>query len=342
MKIELSLSERSALETSHRRERDGRIRDRIKAVLLSNEGWSQLSIAQALRIRPETIQDHLDDYLKAQKLKPGNGGSKGSLTESQVVELIKHLESETYTKTKDICAYVMLRYGVDFTGSGMTKWLHRNHFSYKQPKKVPAKANHGEQVAFIKFYEHLLTNLPANEPLEFGDGAHPTMATKVCCGWIRTGVDKPIATTASRTRVNLMGSINLETMTVTIGEYETVNSGTMMEHFKMLRQKYPKAPSIHLVLDRGPYNTSLETKKAARKYRVVLHYLPPYSPNLNPIERLWKLMNEYVRNNRFFHSAKEFRQGILGFFQNTWPQIAMSMVDRINDNFTPVKQASSS
>ena len=69
----------------------------------------------------------------------------------------------------------------------------------------------------------------------------------------------------------------------------------------------------------------------------MLHYLPPYSPNLNAIERLWKVMNERVRNNRFFKDAKEFRKAIMDFFAKTWPQIAWSMVDRINDNFQRLK-----
>ena len=167
------------------------------------------------------------------------------------------------------------------------------------------------------------------------------MATKVTYGWIRTGLCKPTLTTASRTRVNLMGSINLETMKVTIGAYETIDSVAMEEHFKKLRKKYPKAPKIHLILDQGPYNTSAETKKAAKRHDIVLHYLPPYSPNLNPSERLWKVMNEHTRNNRFFQSAKEFRAAIMEFFELTWPKIAQSMVDRINDNFETLKLTSS-
>jgi len=41
--------------------------------------------------------------------------------------------------------------------------------------------------------------------------------------------------------------------------------------------------------------------------------------NLNPIERLGKVMNEYAHNNRFFHSVQEFHQVILSFFDVTWP-----------------------
>jgi transposase len=223
----------------------------------------------------------------------------------------------------------------------MTQWLTRHNFSYKKPKGTPAKADPQKQAAFIEYYENLLNTLPDEEPVEFGDGVHPTMATKVTYGWIRVGTRKPIFTTASRTRVNLMGSINLETMRVTIGAYETIDSLAMEEHFKKLRTKYPKAPKIHLILDQGPYNTSAETKEAAKMYGIVLHYLPPYSPNLNPSERLWKVMNEYVRNNRFFQTAKEFRAVILEFFEVTWPKIADSMVDRINDNFETLKPSSS-
>ncbi|MBD6969287.1 hypothetical protein G4170_22495, partial [Vibrio parahaemolyticus] len=46
----------------------------------------------------------------------------------------------------------------------------------------------------------------------------------------------------------------------------------------------------------------------AKVLNIELHYLhlPPYSPNLNPIERLWKVMNEYVRNNIYFSSKVEY------------------------------------
>ena len=341
MKIDLSEHEKQQLETRHKSERDGRVRDRIKAVLLHDEGWTQVEIAQALRIRPETVHDHLEEFKRLKKLTPLNGGSASQLTLAQTNELIAHLEERTYTKVSDICCYVQATYSVVFTVSGMTKWLHRHKFSYKKPKETPAKADPVQQEAFLKTYSTLLNTLPEDEPIEFGDGVHPTMATKVASGWIRTGVTKPIATTASRTRMNLFGSINLESMQVTIGAYETIDSLAMSKHFEALRQKYPKAPKIHLILDQGPYNKSNKTKEAAKKNGIVLHYLPTYSPNLNAIERLWKVMNEYVRDNQFFQSAKEFRDKIMEFFNITWPQIADQMTSRINDNFQILKQTSS-
>jgi len=340
MKIELTVREKEELESQHSKERDRRVADRIKAVLLAAEGWTQKQIAQALRIRYETVQDHLNDYQNSKKLKPENGGSQSHLNSFQTSELIKHLEDNTYLRAELVCAYVAHAFGVRFTASGMTKWLQRNNFSYKKPKGTPAKADPEKQAEFVQYYEDLLNTILEDEPVEFVDAVHPTMATKITYGWIRKGQDKLISTTASRTRLNLLGSINLESMNVTIAAHETIDSKAMEKHFSALRKKYPKAPKIHVIADRGSYNTSRETKNAAEKYGIVLHHLPPYSPNLNPIERLWKIMNEFARNNRVFKTVADFKQSIDDFIA-LWPKIALSMVDRINDNFQVFNKVSS-
>ena len=78
-------------------------------------------------------------------------------------------------------------------------------------------------------------------------------------------------------------------------------------------------------------------EEEALKRNIVLHYLPPYSPNLNPIEQLWKVMNENVRNNVFFKSSKHFKESMCEFFDKTILEIAHSLRDRINDNFQTIK-----
>ena len=88
-----------------------------------------------------------------------------------------------------------------------------------------------------------------------------------------------------------------------------------------------------MVLDRAGYHRSEKVEKEAEKQNIKLFFLPPYSPNLNPIERLWKVMNEQVRNNRFFKSAKDFRSEINRFFEEILPEIGDSLSSRINDNF---------
>ena len=94
MTVELSAAQKKALETQHRVERDGRVRDRIKAVLLKSEGWTNEAIGQALRIHPETVAAHLRDWMQEEKLKPENGGSQSALCEQQTRALEQHLQDE--------------------------------------------------------------------------------------------------------------------------------------------------------------------------------------------------------------------------------------------------------
>ena len=70
-----------------------------------------------------------------------------------------------------------------------------------------------------------------------------------------------------------------------------------------------------------------------------LHILPPYSPNLNPIERVWKVMNEHVRNNVVFSSFKEFKNAVLDFFLKKWSAISDGLRTRINDHFEKLNPA---
>lgn len=324
---------RVALRTQHRQEKNRRTADRIKAVLLSDKGWTYRQISEALLIDEQTISRHVDEYKDNQKLTVSSGGSMSKLDAVQTEALIAHLEHVTYMKVREICVHVRKTYGISYTIQGLTSWMHAQGFSFKKPAATPAKADLERQKAFMDDYENLMTSTPENEPILFGDGVHPTMATKVTYGWIRTGTRKPIATTASRTRMNIMGALDLTQMALHTTSHETLDSQAMNDHFSHLRKAYPDAPKIHLILDRGPYNISQKTRKAALFHNIQLHYLPPYSPNLNPIERCWKIMNEYVRNNRFFTSAKEFREAIMNFFDVTWNVIAKDMTDRVNDNF---------
>lgn len=94
---------------------------------------------------------------------------------------------------------------------------------------------------------------------------------------------KPIAMTASRKRMNLMGALDLTSMRLTVRSFEPINYATMKEFFNRLKEAYPRSPRIHLILDRGGYNISHETQTAAKKCGIVLpHYLPPYSPKSEP------------------------------------------------------------
>lgn len=83
MKITLTPQQKLQLELMPDSTRDGRVRDRIKAVLLASEDWSQAMISQALRIHESTVARHLSDYVLSEKLKPENSGSQSKLSATQ-------------------------------------------------------------------------------------------------------------------------------------------------------------------------------------------------------------------------------------------------------------------
>ena len=341
MKICLSSKRKEELEKLHDETHDGQVRDRIKALLLASEGWTAKMIAQALRIHQATVHRHLNDFQKSDKLKPENGGSESHLLVEQTAALIKHLEELTYHHTYQIVAYVETHFGVIYSVSGMNKWLHKQGFTYKKRKGVPHKFDEQRQEDFIAYYEKLKADKADDDVILFMDAVHPTQATKVTCGWIRVGQDKVIETTGSRSRLNIIGALNLTDIANTIVTYnERVDTRSIVFFFDELRKHYPPRQKIHLILDGAGYHRTEIVKDCAYVYNIELHYLPPYSPNLNPIERLWKVMNEEARNNVYFNNKQEFTAAIKMFFCEKLPEMADKLSSRLNDNFQRLKHAS--
>jgi transposase len=126
-----------------------------------------------------------------------------------------------------------------------------------------------------------------------------------------------------------------------IEQYDkTVNGVSIVDFLTRTRNVYQTSGTIHMVLDGAGYLRSGLVTEAAKRLDITLHYLPPYSPNLNPIERLWKVMNKHARNSQYFATTKEFRRQIGRFFTTTLPDIADSLGSTINDNFQQFNPAS--
>lgn len=344
MNVKLTTEQKIALEELQRQSRDHHVRDRVRCVLLSSEGWSTAMIAQSQRIHETTVRRHLNDWLNEQKLGPENGGSQSHLSEEQTQKLRVHLTSHLLPTTLSIIELVDEWWGIRYTVPGMNKWLHRNGFSYRKPAGVPHKYSAEAQQAFVEIYEKLKQEARDDEPILFIDGVHPTQGTKLAYGWMPAGKKAHVVeTTGSRTRLNIMGALNLNDISRTvIREYDKINSHNIARFFIAVRETYPIKQKVHIILDGAGYHRTEQVKTWAYLLNIELHYLPPYSPNLNPIERLWKVMNEQVRNNRYFTSPKEFREEIHRFFSEILPGLAGALSCRINDNFQLLKNATSS
>ena len=117
--------------------------DRLRIVYSVAIGHDIDEIARIFFVSKDTVRRYVRDFINEGKSSYGDwGGSKPKLNEKQTAELLEHLSENTYTKTKDIVDYVSSNYNVNFSTSGMAKWLKKHDMVYKKPIKVPAKADH--------------------------------------------------------------------------------------------------------------------------------------------------------------------------------------------------------
>lgn len=336
----LTKEERTTLLSQHKSERDKRIADRIKVVLLHDDGWSSEKIAAALFIDDSSVNRHLSRYEEEKSVQLKHKGSEAILTEADSKLLAAHLEAMIYAKVKDISDYVFKNLQKSLSASATYNWLQKNGFTYKKPKLIPAKASAEAQAEFIKKYEIIMNETSLNgDPVLFGDSVHPSQQTRASYGWFKKGKDKQIETNAGRKRMNIMGAVDLSTMNVTYKDFETINGAATIDFFKKLEADYPGVSTIHLILDQAGYHTCLEVKKYLENSRIKVHYLPARSPNLNSIERLWKIMHKYVSNNRSYEKFADFKAEIFNFFDKTIKTIFDELVSSVTDNFRVIGTA---
>ncbi len=339
--IFLSDAERAQLRAQHKRERDKRVCDRIKAVLLYDKGWSIAAIAEALLLSEDTIREHITEYREFKKLKPENGGSTEKLSIKQSEQLRQHLQSHTYLYVKDIIAYVQSIWSITYSIPGMHNWLQRHDFSYKKPALVPGKANEQQQREWLAEYEKLKQNLPTDETICFMDGVHPTHNVQTAYGWIQKGVRKEIPANSGRSRINLSGVIDVIAHKVLIQEDKMLNAEATISFFRKIEGAYPEKNGIHVFCDNARYYRNKAVTEYLKASKVRLHFLPPYSPNLNPIERLWKWMKERVIYNTYYPEFEDFKLAVFGFFAALSTLAAESVLgqdfrSRVRDKFSPI------
>lgn len=338
----LSENERAELKAQHKQERDGRIRDRIKAVLLHDKGWSPQQIAEALLISPQAVRNHLDDYATDRKLRPENGGSEEKLSRQQSEALEIQLQKHVYLYVKDIIAYVVSVFGIVYTVPGMRAWLRRHGFSHKKPALVPGKANREQQERWIEAYNELRQGLEDSEAICFTDGVHPTHNVQPAFGWIKKGVRKELPANTGRNRLNLSGAVDVISHKLIIQEDRTLNAESTIRFFRKIEEAYPGKRKVHVFCDNASYYRNAAVTEYLRHSKVELHFLPPYSPNLNPIERLWKWMKERVIYNTYYEDFETFKAAIFGFFSllsmaGVGSELRELLRSRIRDHFSPIQ-----
>lgn len=320
MKGFLTQAQRLELKEELRLERYARYSDRIKCILLLDQGKSEKSIAEYLFLSLGSIVNYrkryesggieglvIDDYC----------GSECRLTEVQQEELSKHLEESLYATVAEIKLEVKARYDIEYSSNGLRHLLKRLGFVYKKPKVVPGKADREKQEEFLQVLESKLAEDPENTAIYYADGVHPQHNTHCSYGWIKRGQAKQIKTNTGRKRVNLNGLVNANDPTdVIIEESASVNAQSTIAMLKKLEKQCPDLDKIYVVADNARYYRAKLVKEFLATSKIEILFLPPYSPNLNLIERLWKFLKKIVLYNQYYEKFSDFRSAVLKFFDN--------------------------
>ena len=314
----MSIKEIAELEQLHRSLRDKRQADRVKAVIALSKGWSAAQIAEILLFDEKTSRQYFDRYQEGgiQALLEDNyAGAEPKLDEHQMSELEGYLEEHILPDAKSVIAHIEKQYGVRYSVSGVTDLLHRLGFSYKKPKHVPGKQDPTKQQAFLNEYDQIKADKGKDDPLYFADATHPQHNSIPSYGWIKRGQEKELKANCGRQRLNINGAINIETLEPVTGFYDTINADSTIDLFRRMETRHPEAETIYIIVDNARYYRSRLLNEYIEGTKIKLIFLPPYSPNLNLIERYWKFFKKTVMNNHYYETFEEFKQACKRFFR---------------------------
>jgi len=320
MDIPLSSENRVMLSQLHRTTKDKRTADRIKIIILLDKGYTQKEIASILMLDEDTITNWVQKFKSTINIKRWLENNyiayNGKLTLTEISQLKTYLNENIILTVRQIIDYVKHYFGTTYSLSGMKDLLHALNFSYKQLSLFPSKADIEQQKQFVLAFEQLNQNFTEDEEIVFIDGIHPQHNTKSSKAWIEKGTEKYLPTNTGRQRLNLNGAYNPNNQDVIIREDQTINAQSTIKLFKQIQNKYSDRHCIHIIADNAKYYRNKLVKKFLQQSKINLMFLPPYSPNLNLIERLWKYLRKEVINTTYYPTFKQFRESILDFFKN--------------------------
>jgi transposase len=344
MAIAFTREELSTLKLLQRNTSDRDTYQKLTTLIMLNNNLSQEFIAEMLGVDRTTINRHYNSYKQAknfeQYLAIHYKPCMGKLSPEQL-ESVKAYVSENLCSTSlQVSNFIAINFNVQYSESGIIALLHRINFVYKKTKLIPSKANVALQEAFVEEFRKLEKALSEEDVILFADGVHPQHNTESSYAWIAKGKEKEILSNTGRVRVNINGAINPQNPTEVVAyECETIDAVTSVEFLKQIEKRYEDKNCIHLFVDNARYYRSKLVQQYIGTSKIKMHFLPPYSPNLNPIERLWKFLKKTVIKSNYTPEPEIFKEKIKDFFNNI-EQYKSKLETLINTNFHIIKPLS--
>jgi len=207
------------------------------------------------------------------------------------------------TSTQELLARVLAeRVEVAISAAAMSRLLGRLGVGLRRPKpvvKCPWKE--ARRRRRLRAIERLVMHLPDDEVVVYVDEVDIHLNPKVGPDWTRRGRQKEVMTPGCNQKRYLAGAWDPRARRLIYVEGGRKNSLLFLQLLHRLATKsYPDAKRSHVILDNYGIHDSSQVRLAMRSVaaaRLELHFLPPYCPDHNRIERIWKDLHDNVTRN---------------------------------------------
>jgi transposase len=187
--------------------------------------------------------------------------------------------------------------------------LHRENLVWRRPRPVLGPVDpHGTWKR--RRIRELLRDLPEDEAAVFQDEVDLNLNPDIGCMWMGRGEQAQVVTPGNNVKRYLAGSMSWRTGELVVTQGTRRNAELFVRHLDDLRRSFRHYRKIHVICDNARFHT-VEGSRVVRQYmaehgdRIVLHYLPTYSPQDNPIERVWWHLHEQITRNHRCRSMEE-------------------------------------
>lgn len=293
------------------------VRRKAQVLILQSQGIPRYKIANIVGICENTVRRYIKIYQNGgiKQLKTVNFYQPKSKLKPFEIQIKEYFEKTPPATISQACTDIAKLTGVSIKNTQMRAYLKSINVKYRKVNCVPAKANIHEQQKFHdeQLQPRLQGAKEGNRIVYFVDAAHFVLGAFLGCLWsfVRIFVRTP----SGRQRFNILGALNAitkELFTITNDTY--ITSTQVCELLKKLDTN--TTLPITLVLDNARYQRCKLVTSLAAELNIELLFLPPYSPNLNLIERLWKLVKKECLYSKYYDNFFMFSNAIKTFLDN--------------------------
>jgi transposase len=317
---EMSSRERRILRAFARRSPDAGLRCRCKVVLSLVQMNSPAQIAAAGLCSPSQVyrvaDRFIDDGLAGlADRREDNGDTKVTEEyEALLLDVVACAPGNYGYRRPTWTQELLIRVLHDATGIGvsvttMSRLLRRLKVRLGWPKPIvgcPWKK--WRRTRRLNTIRRLVESLPDDEVILYVDEVDIHLNPKIGRDYMLRGTQKTVLTPGKNKKRYLAGALNARTGRLTWVEGDRKTSDLfILQLWQLVGRDYPHAKRIHLILDNYRIHSSRQTNLALARLggRVVLHFLPPYCPDHNRIERVWRDLHANVTRNHRCRNMNE-------------------------------------